>query len=216
MRLPPPLTHLECLNGIPSFEADENVTCECDCSAAFVDNDNLGSGTLFITTARVVWVSSVSTNASTSVNTSESRSFMIEYPKISLHAISRDVSVFPHPCIYCQIDAASSIETRFVPQDSQALDNLFSAMSECQSLHSDPEDQQCLGNGGLQGLAEISSLDGSSLLDENRFYFHESDAPVFGEKQADLLARLNSVLVVNPDVTNDTQGQFDDAEEGNT
>ena len=30
--------------------------------------------------------------------------FDFDIPYISLHAISRDTSSFPHPCIYCQLD----------------------------------------------------------------------------------------------------------------
>jgi len=30
--------------------------------------------------------------------------FCLEYPKICLHAISRDVTSFPHECVFLQID----------------------------------------------------------------------------------------------------------------
>lgn len=49
------------------------------------------------------------------------RGYTVEYPRISLHAISREESEeFPRPCIYCQVDAGGeTLELRLVPHDPE-------------------------------------------------------------------------------------------------
>ncbi|PFX20774.1 Methylosome subunit pICln [Stylophora pistillata] len=61
------------------------------------------------------------------------KGFSLEYPSISLHAISRDTSQFPQECIYCMMDS---------PLD---VDPMFKALSDCQVLHPDPEDEEGQG-----------------------------------------------------------------------
>ncbi|KAH9057849.1 regulator of volume decrease after cellular swelling-domain-containing protein [Lactarius vividus] len=77
------------------------------------------------------------------------RAFQIEYPSITLHAISRGES---GPFIYCQLDdfpAAAADgdedaepcmrELSLTPQPSDSLDPIFEALSICASLHPDPQ-----------------------------------------------------------------------------
>ena len=52
------------------------------------------SGTLIITTSRVVWMPS---NGQQRV-----QGFSLFYQAIAMHAVSRDTSDFPHPCLYVQ------------------------------------------------------------------------------------------------------------------
>lgn len=35
----------------------------------------------------------------------EGRGFSLEYPAISVHAVCKDTSKFPHECIYCMLDS---------------------------------------------------------------------------------------------------------------
>uniref|UniRef100_T1IW02 Methylosome subunit pICln n=1 Tax=Strigamia maritima TaxID=126957 RepID=T1IW02_STRMM len=125
-------------------------------TSAHVENKDLGIGTLYIAESRVSWVSV------------EGQGFSLEYPAISLHAISRDPTVFPKECLYLMVnakleDASESedeeeeegdynstpvTEIRFVPQDTTILDAMYRTMSECQTLHPDPNDS--ISEGGAQ------------------------------------------------------------------
>ncbi|KAI0249905.1 regulator of volume decrease after cellular swelling-domain-containing protein [Lactifluus subvellereus] len=82
---------------------------------------------------------------------STGRAFQIEYPSITLHAISRGDS---GPFVYCQLDeppaadapppdgddALGMRELSLTPQDSTSLDPIFEALSTCASLHPDPQE----------------------------------------------------------------------------
>ena len=68
---------------------EQNVT-------TFINEKRVGKGTLYISEARVTWCGDASANNHT---------FSLEYNHISLHAISRDLMVFPHTeCLYMMID----------------------------------------------------------------------------------------------------------------
>ncbi|KAH8983183.1 regulator of volume decrease after cellular swelling-domain-containing protein [Lactarius akahatsu] len=75
------------------------------------------------------------------------RAFQIEYPSITLHAISRGES---GPFVYCQLDDSPATaadgdedaeprmrELSLTPQPSDSLDPIFEALSICASLHPD-------------------------------------------------------------------------------
>lgn len=115
-----------------------------------IDGKELGNGTLFISESSVAWQKE-----------SNGLGFSLLYPGISLHAISRDLSAFPHECLYLMIDGklpgaegdkadnssdeeddgeSKVTEIRFIPSDKAALEPMYSAMSACQALHPDPED----------------------------------------------------------------------------
>ncbi|XP_033103725.1 methylosome subunit pICln-like [Anneissia japonica] len=110
---------------------------------------NKGPGTLYVTESCVLWRNEGGVG------------FQLEYPDISLHAISRDVSTFPHECVYLMInspnqepddglededdeentnDDSEISEIRFVPRDKESLMTIFHAMADCQALHPDEED----------------------------------------------------------------------------
>ncbi|KAH7912318.1 regulator of volume decrease after cellular swelling-domain-containing protein [Hygrophoropsis aurantiaca] len=82
------------------------------------------------------------------VFSSPGRSFQIEYPAITLHAVSRSAS---GPSIYCQLDESSPDvsadneddisamrELSIIPKDETSLEPIFEALSHCASLHPDP------------------------------------------------------------------------------
>ncbi|KAH7919374.1 hypothetical protein BV22DRAFT_1040967 [Leucogyrophana mollusca] len=82
------------------------------------------------------------------VFSSPGRAFQIEYPAITLHAVSRSES---GPSIYCQLDesaqdaqedgeddASAMRELSIIPQDATSLEPIFEALSHCASLHPDP------------------------------------------------------------------------------
>ena len=94
--------------------------------------------------------------------------FSLEYPHIALHAVSRDLTQFHQECLYLMIDVrlvdemgtpmstptssdaddsgneedsdGGMTEIRFVPDDRNLLDSMFTSMSECQALHPDTDD----------------------------------------------------------------------------
>lgn len=115
-----------------------------------INDREIGKGTMFITESRLSWV-----------NTSSGQGFSLEYPHIALHAVSRDLQAHPSECLYILLDTEidtdsqprsgsgdedsdagvqDMTEMRFVPDDKGMLDAMFHAMSECQSLHPDPQD----------------------------------------------------------------------------
>ncbi|KAJ7410755.1 Methylosome subunit pICln [Pitangus sulphuratus] len=120
---------------------------------ALLAGRSLGAGTLYIAESRLSWLENSGVG------------FSLDYPTISLHAVSRDLSAFPREHLYVMVNAKFEEETkeapmaegeeeeddsdddvepiaefRFVPNDKSALEAMFSAMCECQALHPDPDD----------------------------------------------------------------------------
>jgi len=104
-------------------------------------NTPLGNGTLIIAENCLSWM------------TDNGQGFELEYPMISLHAISRDLTNFHSECLYLMVEDKDCSDTesadesdsrhneiRFVPEDKSHLELMFKAMSECQALHPDPND----------------------------------------------------------------------------
>ncbi|KAI4902423.1 hypothetical protein NFI96_022037 [Prochilodus magdalenae] len=128
-------------------------------TAAVLDGKGLGTGTLYVAESRLSWFDG------------SGMGFSLEYPSISLHAISRDLSAYPQEHLYVMVnkklddeneaemqerapddegeeesddDSEDGVitEIRFVPGDKAALESMFSAMCDCQALHPDPEDAE--------------------------------------------------------------------------
>jgi hypothetical protein len=75
---------------------------------------------------------------------------------IGLHAISNDLSAFPHECLYLIVDKENLqkeesneeeedededvIALRFVPQERALISQLFQAINECQALYPDEQE----------------------------------------------------------------------------
>ncbi|KAK3095249.1 hypothetical protein FSP39_012179 [Pinctada imbricata] len=152
-------------------EPNEGVQHVQESTSAFIDGADHGSGTLYITESLVSW------------RTNEGQGFCLLYPKISLHAVSRDLNVFPQECLFLMVDGKldsevrrgsesseeesgydePTTEVRFIPTDKGALDAMFSAMSDCQALHpdeqdtdSDAEDFEANYYEGEEGVEELS------------------------------------------------------------
>ncbi|CAB3368195.1 Hypothetical predicted protein [Cloeon dipterum] len=161
---------------------------------AFVNERELGSGTLYIAESILSWKSSTSEDG-----------FSLEYPHISLHAVSKDFSNFPHECLYLMLDAdVDNTEAddddeeednltivRFVPADKGILQQLFEALKDCQLLHPDPNDS----------ISEEDEFDGDDGADAI----------------SDITIQMNSINNGNgnghsDDAMDAEPGQFDDAE----
>jgi hypothetical protein len=57
------------------------------------DRVQYGSGTLFLTTENITWISS----------SDPDKALSFHWRSMLMHAISRDTSSFAHPCIFCQV-----------------------------------------------------------------------------------------------------------------
>ncbi|XP_060091006.1 methylosome subunit pICln [Heteronotia binoei] len=131
---------------------------------AVLGGKSLGTGSLYVAESRLSWIEN------------SGLGFSLEYPIISLHAISRDLSTYPWEHLYVMVNAKFEAddseeaamgngnqveeeeeedsddelepisEFRFIPSDKSALDAMFSAMCECQALHPDPEDEDSDNN----------------------------------------------------------------------
>ena len=80
--------------GRPQLEVEEQVSFTADNTQLFLRADKSeGQGTLFVTTKHLIWLS-----------LDHSVGYRMDYPYVLLHAVSRDTSSFPHPCLYAQLD----------------------------------------------------------------------------------------------------------------
>ncbi|RZF44296.1 hypothetical protein LSTR_LSTR006846 [Laodelphax striatellus] len=124
------------------------IRLEQPCTRVFVDNREIGKGTLFIAESSLSWV-----------NSDTNTGFSLSYQNISLHAISRDLQARPYECLYVMLDTCLDGEQNggnedddenedknefsemyFVPDDTSRLNAMFTAMNECQALNPDPDD----------------------------------------------------------------------------
>ncbi|XP_061184651.1 methylosome subunit pICln-like [Saccostrea echinata] len=131
----------------------EGVRHVQDETVAFVDDTSQGNGSLYVTESLLTW------------RNSNGQGFSLQYPAISLHAVSRDLMAFSQECLYLMVDGkltddtesgrrsssdeevvgpyegdTPTTEVRFVPADKGSLDAMFNAMSDCQALHPDEQD----------------------------------------------------------------------------
>ncbi|XP_065346409.1 methylosome subunit pICln isoform X2 [Cloeon dipterum] len=148
---------------------------------AFVNERELGSGTLYIAESILSWKSSTSEDG-----------FSLEYPHISLHAVSKDFSNFPHECLYIMLDAdVDNTEAgdddeeednltivRFVPADKGILQQLFEALKDCQLLHPDPNDS--ISEDDFEGEDTLAALNNITIqrisTDNGNGHDHSDDA----------------------------------------
>ncbi|KAJ7671646.1 regulator of volume decrease after cellular swelling-domain-containing protein [Mycena polygramma] len=123
--IPPVLRHKE-----------DNVSVSLDPPLDGFTAQDGAQGTLYVIESALVFMSTTG------------RGFQIEYPAITLHAVSRAET---GPSIYCQLDehageaesAASNDEMSdmrelsIVPQSAASLEPIFDALSRCAALHPD-------------------------------------------------------------------------------
>lgn len=213
---------------------------------ACVGSSNLGDGTLYITENFVTWL-----NAS-------QEGIQLEYKLISLHAVSRDVASFPnkeHLLLHYDAklpnmggersdsgaesdeedvdDEMCLTEIRLVPSTVEALENMFSAMSDCQTLHPDSdcqlsdddpefyEDAEEIGNGDVGDSRFFTDESGlEHLNEEGRANLERFNQMLAGQGDADLSARTQALNLTNGILNGDgeeqmDQEQFQDADEAN-
>ncbi|CAO3641282.1 unnamed protein product [Cunninghamella blakesleeana] len=113
----------------------------------------------------------------------------VEYPDIIIHAISRQNG---EPSIYCQLDAGlffptqqvaeedkedTVTELNFTPIDTESLEDIYLALSECASLHPDQE-----------FMAEQDEFE------DEEYYTNPGDESELNEVQQAALRHLESVF----------------------
>ncbi|KAF8802508.1 hypothetical protein BYT27DRAFT_7235414 [Phlegmacium glaucopus] len=122
---------------------EEGVSVFLEPQLAGFSNEDAAQGTLYILTSVLVFMSTTGVG------------FQIEYPAITLHAVSRGES---GPSIYCQLDESfgqvngsppanededtEMRELTIVPKSSDSLEPIFEALSQCASLHPDPHGEE--------------------------------------------------------------------------
>ncbi|KAF9223600.1 hypothetical protein BS17DRAFT_780885 [Gyrodon lividus] len=126
-------------HDIPSVlrHKEVNVSVSLDPPLDEFTTEDSANGVLYVIESALVYMSSTG------------RGFQIEYPAITLHAISRAEG--SSPSIYCQLDEAAGEppadeasedvsdmrELSIAPQNLVSLEPIFEAMSFCASLHPD-------------------------------------------------------------------------------
>jgi len=168
----------------------EGVRLKQENTQAVVQDKSLGNGVLYVAESRLSW------------RAVDGTGFSLEYPAISIHAVSKDTSSFPHECVYLMVDgdigqgdgtnsgsdssgddenSTKVSEIRFVPEDSSALDLIYRAMCDCQVLHPDQND----------------SLSDAGEDDEEGFY--EDDEEDLTPQGEDMLHRMEAMLAAGDD-----------------
>lgn len=146
-------------NGdLPALGDDEELRLSEPKTRLYTGQDLQGEGVLHLTTRRLVWLNAQNPAAS----------YAIDYPFVSLHAVSRDKASWPEPCLYCQLkteeadengdeeDEPTIPELRFVPAEPAHLQQVFTVFSEMSAMNPDPADEQ----------ANDSSDEDDDLLEE--------------------------------------------------
>lgn len=135
----------------------EGVIHQQPSTRVFVDQQEIGTGTLYITESSLLWGGGSSAEGSTTAP-----AISLQYRRISLHAVQRE----PTPCLYIMLDYVLRLpelentgagdseemdenfdaeespltELRFIPADEESVSTMFQAMTHCQILHPDPQD----------------------------------------------------------------------------
>jgi len=203
-------------NDRPVLNEDETFDFELtDVSLYFKPTDSYGPGRIFITNRRIIW-------------TNDQAVFDFDVPYISLHAVSRDPSSFPLPCLYCQLglgdddegdheeeedEFSEPSELYLVPKDESTLITLFEAFSRAALLNPDPVeegDELDDDDGGdlIYNIDEVQlGAEQARMLDHLESVFTFPATSEYGGGGGDpLLVDVNGVHVVD-------EAQFDDADE---
>eukprot|EP00930_Biecheleria_cincta_P103104 TRINITY_DN95019_c0_g1_i1.p1 TRINITY_DN95019_c0_g1~~TRINITY_DN95019_c0_g1_i1.p1 ORF type:complete len:186 (-),score=43.18 TRINITY_DN95019_c0_g1_i1:284-841(-) len=127
-------------NGdLPVLEEGEEIKFSETQTRLYTHQHCEGEGTLHLTNKRVVWMGGPGC--------------AIDYPFITLHAVSRDKNAWPDPCLYCQLRGEESAgdedddgpgipELRFVPAKPENLQQMFMVFSEMSALNPDPNEEE--------------------------------------------------------------------------
>ncbi|OJT09540.1 Methylosome subunit pICln [Trametes pubescens] len=190
--IPPVLRHKE-----------DNVSITLDPPVDAFSAADAANGSLYVIESHLVFMSATG------------RGFQLEYPSITLHAISRGEQ---GPSIYCQLDdtinapentkpqndeedVADMSELTILPKDPSALEPIFEALSLCASLHPDP------------GADDEMDHDDDAFVDPGEFEtFNGTADEELSEVGRAALSHLESIIYNPFDKPAPTE-QFEDAPE---
>mmetsp|Transcript_120590 Transcript_120590/g.257531 ORF Transcript_120590/g.257531 Transcript_120590/m.257531 type:complete len:201 (+) Transcript_120590:68-670(+) len=140
-----PVERTPARNGdLPTLATGEELRLSEAKTRLYAGSNLQGEGILHLTNRRIVWLGSPNTAIG----------YAFDYPFVTLHAVSRDKSAWPEPCLYCQLRSEDEEnqgddeeepeipEMRFVPADAGHLQNIFTVFSEMSALNPDPQDTQ--------------------------------------------------------------------------
>ena len=166
------------LKSLPNDPMD-NIYVENNCTVQFKGVE-LGTGTFFVTENILCWIRN------------DRMGFELDYLHVTAHAVSKDLSSYPKPCIYMLYEPTSdddqddiededlNIEIRVVPSAESNLNRLYESITDGQLLHPDPNqpddnDEFDEGEGGLAMSSQIRfDSDGQLLMNENEELSDES------------------------------------------
>ncbi|KAK6039251.1 methylosome subunit pICln domain protein [Cooperia oncophora] len=165
-------------------EPTEGVRLSQPQVVAYLDGECAGEGRLCVAESQVTWICR-----------SSGLGFSLTYPSIILHAISTDLSTFPHECIYVLVDASKSdlklaeeelnrdddaseddedegknVVIRFVPSDLK-LQQVYTEMCNCQELNPDENDD--FSDEDADGEMIVGES-GDSMINEDGWYTAEN------------------------------------------
>ncbi|XP_022648295.1 methylosome subunit pICln-like isoform X2 [Varroa jacobsoni] len=172
----------------------EGIRHQVTDTQALIRNSDFGKGTLYISEGRLCWSGESGTG------------FSLEYPAIQLHAISRDPSVAPRPCLYLLVEG-----------------NLLEASSNNEIFRRNYPQEQGAENGGaggsgngvvVSGEESIESIDedlndGSSSIDSTSQTTEVRFIPPTEESLPAMYAAMCHCSALHPDPTE--QGDEDSA-----
>lgn len=138
----------------PVTDTALNGASEASASASTAGGPQAVIGTLWVTDDAICFLSSSASPLSPL--SSSKHGFTLDYPSLSLHAVSRSLpaglsteSDTTRGCMYCQVDNSATgdgresdeddeaefVEFWLLPEEERALDPLFESLSYCASLH---------------------------------------------------------------------------------
>ncbi|XP_045673975.1 methylosome subunit pICln isoform X2 [Phyllostomus hastatus] len=212
------------LKSFPPPGSAEGLRQQQPDTEAVLNGKGLGTGTLYIAESRLSWLDG------------SGLGFSLEYPTISLHAVSRDLHAYPREHLYVMVNAKFGEESkesvadeeeedsdddddvepiaefRFVPSDKSALEAMFTAMCECQALHPDPEDEDSDDYDGEEYDVEAHA-EGQATLERLEGMLSQSVSSQYnmaGVRTEDSVRDYEDGMEV--DSTPTVAGQFEDAD----
>lgn len=189
----------------------EGVLFQTPSTKLLINDQELGTATLYITENNVIWGGGVSAAGGGSAPT-----ISLLYPSISLHAVQRE----PSPALYMVLNYELKLpelnqpqaqneddddedfdadnhpitQLRFIPQNETDLSPMYSAMSQGQALHPDPADE----------VDDENYMDGEDFYECDEEFEDAEEANATPEEAA---ARLRQMRLEN------SNGQYDDYED---
>ena len=155
-------------------------------TSVFVNEKCLGRGTLYISEARVSWVGE------------QEQGFSLEYPHVAMHAVQRDLSVFPKANLYLIIGEASR-----KPKKSK----IKIAFSDVRLVDSDGTPTPSSSRGGSDEESDDGLEEDDKGMTEIRF------VPEDDTKLQDMFNAMSACQALHPDPA-DISEEEEEAEEG--